>query len=265
MFPTNWRLACVAAVAGVVAACADTAPLPTSLDRPAQTAVDLQLTIPSANAGTARHIEGGSVITVLDSQPSATRGPRTLASRIGSASMAASEFADAAVIFWAETKSYFTRANGTTVALGEGGMEFLANRAEQAVNLTVTTPAGSLLSGMQVESFSTALPVIARLYTYARIPVASDCGYGAMASTNHKAWHKFPLPPFTEFGHEYATTMSGLDQLPACSTQIKTTTGTGGEGDSRIIDSQWQICYWLVWYDSSGVELWREFLYCTTM
>lgn len=265
MIPYFRRLASMTSLAVALAGCSDSAPLAAAVDVPARSATDLPLVVPVTSVLTTRSLDGGSTVAAVDSLPAPSRATRSLGSSFDSLSVASSEFTDAAIIQYATTRAYFMRANGATVAIGEGSMRFLANRAEQAVSVTVSTPSGSLLNATQFDAFAATLPAWYDMVTYARIPLAGDCGYSVTASTNHKAWHRFPFPPFTEFGHDFALSMSGLDQLPACPTQIKTTTGTGGEGDSRITDSQWQVCYWLVWYDSNGVELWRDFLYCTTL
>lgn len=259
------RLASITPLVVALAGCSDSAPLASAVDAHARTAGDLPLVVPATSALTSRSLDGGSVVTALDSQPASSRVTPSFGSSFDSVSVFSSEFTDAAIIQYPTTRAYFMRANGATVAIGEGSMRFFANRAEQSVSVTVSTPSGGLLNATQLDAFSATIPAWYDMVTYARIPLAGDCGYSVTAATNHKAWHRFPFPPFTEFGHDFALSMAGLDQLPACPTQIKTTTGTGGEGDSRITDSQWQICYWLVWYDSNGVELWRDFLYCTTL
>lgn len=265
MIPSFRRLASIASLAAALAGCSDSAPIASAVSAPARAATDLQLVIPASGVLTSRRLDGGSTVTLLDSQPASSRVTRSLGSGFDSVATFSSAFTDAAIIQYPTSRAYFMSANGSMIAIGEGSMRFLANRAEQAVSVSVSTPTGSLLNATQFDAFAASLPAWYDMVTYARVPIAGDCGYSALASTTHKAWHQFPLPPFTEFGHAFASSMSGADQLPACPTQIKTTTGTGGEGDSRITDSQWQICYWLVWYDSNGVELWRDFLYCTTM
>lgn len=265
MTHTPRRFACLVILCTAVAACGDRAPLASVVDRNPGVATPLQFTLPTDDVLAAGRLDGGSRVTPLDASPVPNGTSRLGDAATGSPTAYASTTAEQSIIRNPRTRAFFMKANGATVAVGEGYMEFFATRAEQSTNVSVSTTSGGLLSATQQDSFGQPFPLWDTMVTYARIPLSRDCGYNVIASTNHKAWQAFLLPSFSEFGHTYATTYSGLDQLPACPTTIQTTTGTGGEGDSRIVDSQWQVCYWLVWYDTNGVELWRDFLYCTAI
>lgn len=258
------RTTCLTIAAVVLAGCNDAAPLAAVADTPPRHAADLSLVLPEGDALKGQYIDGGTTATPL----SPNGGPGDIASRDSSPAGARTTFAsqadDNAIITNATTKAFFMKANGGTVAVGEGYMQFFATNAENRTGVSVSTPSGGLLNATQTGGFSQIIPTWQTLVTYARLPLTGDCGYSVLASTDHRAWQTFPFPPFSVFGNAVANSYSGLESLPACPTGIAIT-GTGGEGDSRITDSQWQICYWLVWYDSTGVELYREFLYCTTL
>lgn len=259
------RVACVAAVAVIGIGCSERTPLASPTIASLNSATDLPLIIPSSDLLATPRVDGRTVVIPFDSSRvrdgAADRGTATAAGHTGAANVSE----DWAIIRYARSRAYFTQANGVTVAGGEGSMDYFGTHGQNATTVTVSTPTGSLTSATKTGSHSEPYPWWNTLVTHALVPLAGNCGYVAMASTNHKAWQLFPLPPFSVFGEAFDDSNSSPESLPACPTQIKTTTGTGGEGDSRITDSQWQVCYWLVWYDSNGVELWRDFLYCTTL
>jgi len=263
MFSIIRRLACVATVAVISAGCSERAPLASPTIPSPHSATDLPLVIPRGDLLATPSVDGRTVVTPYDS----SRIPDLAAfgssgSTAGHTSMANS--ADGwAMIRFPRSTAYFTQSNGVTVAGGEGSMDYFGTGGQNTTSVTLSTPTGSLLSATKIGMNSQPLPWWNTLVTHTLIPLPGSCGYSAMASTAHRAWQHVPFPPFTVFGEAYENSQSSPESLPSCPVMVPVT-GIGGQGDSRITDSEWQICYWLVWYNSSGVEVLREFLYCTT-
>lgn len=252
--------ACLVAIAAV-AACADT--LSSGLTR--TSAVPLQFTLPNAAALSAPRIDM-RVSSRPVSRPHDLGGNATTSSltAVGSTATTAG-LSEPVTIRGPETKAYFYPYNGGYVAIAEGYMTYFGNRAQHTTSATVATPSGSLLNATEITADSHLLPLWRGFQSFARIPIVGNCGFSVMGSTAHKAWYQSPFPG-TDVSSEFATahehSSSALQTLAPCPPQIKTTTGTGGEGDSRLTDTSWTICYWLVWYDGTGAEISRELLYC---
>ncbi len=258
------RLACVVAATTVGAGCSERTPLASLTIPSPRSATDLPLVIPSGDLLATPRLDGRTIVTPFDSSriPAGAGSGRQVTADGHTSTASTSD--DWAIIRNQRSRAYFTQGNGVTVAGAEGSMDFFGTHGENHTTISVSTPSGSLLSASNTGKYSQPLPWWNTLVTHALLPLAGNCGYNALASTNHRAWQFILLPPFHTVGDAYEDSHSSPLPLPACPTGIDIT-NTGGEGDSRITDAQWQICYWLVWYDSNGVELWREFMYCTAL
>ena len=256
MSPLNFRSASLAACIAL-GACAD--PVTTR-----RAPLDLQFTLPHrrSDLGT---VQLESKVLAIESPAGFQVRPSLLPST--AAAELPPEYNTMPGVYNEKTIAGFGSRNGQPTAWGQGLMDFYGNRARQEVKLSVLWNGSSIVDESGVTSASYFLPWSYSFSSSVNIPVDRACGYEDRASTLHRAWHQMPIPgPWGgEFGIDEKPSSSDLIEQPACRAETKSETRTGGEGDSRIIDSHWQICYYVAWYDQNNVEIAREYLYCTAI
>lgn len=160
----------------------------------------------------------------------------------------------------------FMSSGTTSIVWWQAIMDFLGNKARQTTSLSLYRQGAPVPLTPFVEEESWLLPGWYNYYVNSQLHLRESCGHTAQSMTQHRAWsqNQLPVPPNNEFLVAETGSNTPVRDQGACDVRVEPeqTPQGGGHAGGKSTD-EWYVCWWEVWYDRSGREVYRRSLGCT--
>jgi hypothetical protein len=164
------------------------------------------------------------------------------------------EFQMAPSITRKETDAGFS----STEAWGQSNMTYFGSHARQVLNLALRFNNAQVANPSFKTEAADLFPNWRGLWTDGRVVTPNPCGHTLQATSEHSAWHQFPLVgSWSTWGNTTQSTTKSAQQ-PPCAPDEPTAGGGGGP--------DFYVCYCLDYYNSATNQ-WEHggIIYCVGM